>query len=81
VSAAAAHVGPAEQQVAKQGDGRKRGWTGYLLMLPGGLWLLIFFVIPLVTLISTSLYDQSGSILDGYQMTFAVEIYVVAVVG
>jgi spermidine/putrescine transport system permease protein len=81
VSAAAAHVGPAEQQVAKQGDGRKRGWTGYHLMLPGGLWLLIFFVIPLVTLISTSLYDQSGSILDGYQMTFAFENYVDAVQG
>jgi spermidine/putrescine transport system permease protein len=81
VSAAAAHVGPAEQQVSKQGDGRKRGWTGYLLMLPGGLWLLIFFVIPLVTLISTSLYDQSGSILDGYQMTFAFENYVDAVQG
>ena len=81
MSAAAAHAGPAEQQASKQGDGRKRGWTGYLLMLPGGLWLLIFFVVPLVTLISTSLYDQSGSILDGYQMTFAFENYVDAVEG
>jgi spermidine/putrescine transport system permease protein len=79
VSVAAAHVGPGEQQVSPGKDERKRGWTGYLLMLPGTLWLLVFFAIPLVTLISTSLYDPTGSILDGYEMTFHWRNYVDAV--
>jgi spermidine/putrescine transport system permease protein len=37
---------------------RKRSWTAYLLLLPGGLWLLVFFVLPLVQLFTVSL--QSG---------------------
>jgi spermidine/putrescine transport system permease protein len=48
---------------------RRRGLTGYLLMLPGSLWLLLFFVVPTVTLASSSLYDPSGSLALGYQMT------------
>ena len=81
MSVAAAHAGPGEQQVSQGGDSPKRGWTGYLLMLPGGLWLLVFFVIPLITLISTSLYDPSGSITSGYEMTFHWRNYVDAVDG
>jgi spermidine/putrescine transport system permease protein len=40
----------------------------YLLMLPGGLWLVIFFVIPVVALISLS--TQQGNIVDGFTQTF-----------
>ena len=47
----------------------RRGLTGYLLMVPGSLWLLLFFVVPTVTLASSSLYDPSGSLAAGYQMT------------
>jgi spermidine/putrescine transport system permease protein len=79
VSVAAAHVGPAEQQLPEDQAPRKGGLTGYLLLLPGTLWLLVFFVIPTVTLISTSLYDPSGSVLTGYQMTFHWQNYVTAV--
>jgi spermidine/putrescine transport system permease protein len=79
VSVAAAHVGPGEQQVSSGKEERKRGWTGYLLMLPGGLWLLVFFVIPLVTLISTSMYDPTGTLETGYEMTFHWRNYVDAV--
>jgi len=79
VSVAAAHVGPAEQQVPDDQAARKGGLTGYLLLLPGALWLLVFFVIPTVTLVGTSLYDPSGSILNGYQMTFHWQNYVTAV--
>ncbi|HSJ21439.1 MAG TPA: ABC transporter permease [Nocardioidaceae bacterium] len=79
MSVAAAHVGPGEQQVSPGQEQPKRGWTGYLLMLPGTLWLLVFFAIPLVTLISTSLYDPTGSILTGYEMTFHWRNYVDAV--
>lgn len=51
------------------GAGRKRGWAGYLLLLPGGLWLLIFFLVPTVMLLISSLYDPSGSLIDGYTLT------------
>ena len=79
MSVAAAHVG--EQQVPAGESGKKRGFTGYLLMLPGALWLAVFFVVPLVTLISTSLYDPTGSIMSGYEMTFHWRNYVDAVEG
>ncbi|HSE10157.1 MAG TPA: ABC transporter permease [Nocardioidaceae bacterium] len=81
MTVAAAHAGPGEQQVVQDQQPKKRGWTGYLLMLPGGLWLLVFFIIPLITLISTSLYDPSGSISTGYAMTFHWRNYVDAIEG
>jgi spermidine/putrescine transport system permease protein len=40
----------------------------YLLMLPGGLWLAIFFVVPVISLISLS--TQQGDIVDGFRQTF-----------
>jgi spermidine/putrescine transport system permease protein len=81
VSAAAGHVGVGEQQLTDGESAKKRGVAGYLLMLPGALWLGVFFLVPLVTLISTSLYDPSGSIMTGYQMTFHWANYVDAVQG
>ena len=50
--------------------GRKRGRTGYLLLIPAGLWLGIFFVIPFYSLVATSLFDPSGSDTVGYSMTY-----------
>ncbi|HET9381209.1 MAG TPA: ABC transporter permease, partial [Streptomyces sp.] len=47
---------------------RRRGrWTPYLLLLPGILWLLVFFAMPLVYQASTSV--QTGSLEDGYRVT------------
>ena len=40
----------------------------YLLILPGGLWLVIFFAIPVIVLISLS--TQQGDIVDGFSQTF-----------
>ncbi|MFZ0080360.1 MAG: ABC transporter permease, partial [Trebonia sp.] len=40
----------------------------YLLILPGGLWLVIFFAIPVIVLISLS--TQQGNIVDGFSQTF-----------
>ncbi len=54
---------------------RRQGLTGYLLLLPAGLWLALFFVVPLFSLISTSLYDPAGSLESGYQMTGHVGNY------
>ncbi|MGH3477782.1 MAG: ABC transporter permease [Nocardioidaceae bacterium] len=71
--------GEAEAPVPVEEVAKKRGLTGYILLLPGALWLILFFVVPAVTLVSTSLYDPSGSVLTGYQMTFHWENYVDAI--
>ena len=49
---------------------RRRGLTGYLLLLPGALWLVIFFVVPFYSLLAASLYDPTGSDATGYEMTY-----------
>jgi spermidine/putrescine transport system permease protein len=54
-------------------DGRRRGRTGYLLLLPAFLTLLVFFVLPFYSLVATSLYDPSGSDARGYEMTYHVQ--------
>jgi spermidine/putrescine transport system permease protein len=53
-----------------------RRLTAYLLLLPGGLWLLLFFVVPLVSLLSASLYDPNGSVEAGYVVTGHWQNYV-----
>jgi spermidine/putrescine transport system permease protein len=53
----------------------RRKLTGYWLLLPGALWLAVFFVIPLYSLVATSLYNASGSVLQGYDMTWAFNNY------
>lgn len=60
-------------------SGRRRGLTGYLLILPGVLWLLVFFVVPFYSLVATSLYDPSGSDFRGYEMTYHVANYWTAI--
>jgi spermidine/putrescine transport system permease protein len=75
-STAAAPLAPAtppEQPDAPAPRGRKL--TGYWLLLPGALWLVVFFVIPLYSLVATSLYDPDGSVLQGYNMSWAFGNY------
>src|SRR5258708_10447179 len=48
----------------------------YLLILPGGLWLAIFFVIPVIALISLS--TQQGDVVDGFTQTFHFANYAAA---
>lgn len=74
MSAAPAPVGPLPVGEAA----RRRGW-GWLLLVPGMLWLAVFFLFPTVQLIFTSLYDPSGSYEQGYAMTWHVANYVDAV--
>ncbi len=54
---------------------RRRRLSPYLLVLPGLLWLGLFFAVPAVQLAVTSLYDPAGSLTDGYAMTWAVGNY------
>jgi spermidine/putrescine transport system permease protein len=67
--------GPAD----RPDNGRRRGLTGYLLVLPGVAWLLLFFVVPFYSLVATSLYDPSGSDFRGYEMTYHVQNYWTAI--
>jgi spermidine/putrescine transport system permease protein len=60
-------------------SGRRRRWLPYALLLPGGLWLLLFFAIPAVQLFATSLYDPTGSLETGYAMTWRFANYADAV--
>jgi len=56
---------------------RRRGsGAGYLLLLPGMLWLLVFFAVPTFQLVATSLYDPNGSLESGYAMTWSFGNYV-----
>ena len=50
-----------------------RRWLPYLLLAPGLLWLLLFFAVPMFTLLTTSL--QEGTLSTGYAMTWRIENY------
>jgi spermidine/putrescine transport system permease protein len=52
------------------GGGRRNPVAPYLLIAPGVLWLLMFFVIPLVTLAQTSLAGEGRAWWDGYARAF-----------
>jgi len=52
--------------------GRHRS-TPYFLLLPGALWLGVFFVAPVVFLASQSL--QTGSLTEGYSLTMRFQTY------
>ncbi len=52
---------------------RAVNWVPYALLAPGLLWLVVFFVAPMVTTLSTSL--QEGNVDDGFVFTGNVAIY------
>jgi spermidine/putrescine transport system permease protein len=45
----------------------------YLFLLPGGLWMTLFFLVPMLIMASVSL--QQGSLGTGYTMTWNFPIY------
>jgi spermidine/putrescine transport system permease protein len=55
---------------------RRRNTAPYWLLLPGVAWLLLFFVAPMLFLASQSL--QTGSLEQGYQLTWNFHTYVEA---
>ncbi|HEX2221979.1 MAG TPA: ABC transporter permease [Candidatus Limnocylindria bacterium] len=52
---------------------RLRWAVPYLFLLPGGLWLLAFFAVPMLVMGSVSLME--GSLSTGYRLTGNVGIY------
>jgi spermidine/putrescine transport system permease protein len=53
--------------------GSGRGLTATLLLLPGAVWLVIFFAIPMVIMLRTSL--ETGTFDSGYQLSWNFGIY------
>ena len=54
---------------------RRSSRIGYLLLIPGVAWLLLFFAGPTVQLVATSLYDPNGSLDTGYSMAWEFSNY------
>jgi spermidine/putrescine transport system permease protein len=52
---------------------RWRWLVPYLFLIPGGLWLLAFFVVPMVVMASVSL--QTGSLGSGFALTWNFGVY------
>jgi spermidine/putrescine transport system permease protein len=53
---------------------RLRQWSvPYLLSLPAGAWLALFFVVPLVAILSVSL--MTGNPVDGFNLTWNFSVY------
>ena len=56
---------------------RARAWRArlapYALVLPGWMWLVIFFVVPLLSMLSVS--TMTGSVVDGFSQTFHLSTY------
>ena len=75
MTAVSAPTVPPQAPPARRARAPKRRLTGYWLLLPGALWLGLFFVVPLYSLVATSLYDPNGSVLTGYDMTWAFSNY------
>jgi spermidine/putrescine transport system permease protein len=70
--AGAATAGPGLDEPSRR---RTRSKAGYLLLLPGMLWLVVFFLVPTIQLLATSLYDPAGSLDTGYAMAWAFGNY------
>jgi spermidine/putrescine transport system permease protein len=45
----------------------------YLLVAPGGIWLLVFFLLPILFMLSVSL--QTGDLFQGYKLTWHFGTY------
>jgi spermidine/putrescine transport system permease protein len=52
---------------------RFRWLTPYLFLLPGGLWLVLFFVVPMIVMALVSL--QEGSLGTGFALTWNFNVY------
>ena len=72
-AAAAAAGGAGKFDPVDDGLGKNRKLTPYFLLLPGFLVLVVFFVLPLLTLVNSSL--TSGAPEQGYDFTWSFGNY------
>ncbi|WP_432041758.1 ABC transporter permease [Streptomyces cadmiisoli] len=64
---------PAATETPAKAPRRRGRRTPYWLLLPGILWLLVFFALPMVYQASTSV--QTGSLEEGYEVTWHFATY------
>lgn len=58
------------------GAARRSRWTPFLLMAPALLYLLLFFVVPILTLLRTSLSTAVGNVfVPDYELTWEFDNY------
>ena len=58
---------------------RRKGITGYILLAPAFLWLVVFFLLPFYSLVAASLFNQGGSDFRGYTMVYEWSNYTDAI--
>lgn len=58
---------------ARAGRRARGALAPYLMILPAGLWLAIFFAVPLIMMASLSL--QEGNLVEGFRQTFHWQNY------
>jgi spermidine/putrescine transport system permease protein len=68
VTAAAAQAAPPAVAQEPAEHRKRRNLVPYLLLAPGVLWLLVFFLIPIITAVSASV--QTGSLDMGFDVTW-----------
>ncbi len=74
MAAALGHVpGGTDPAVADDDDAGRGKLTPYFLLLPGALVLVIFFVLPILTLVNSSL--TTGGMEEGYTFSWAFSNY------
>ncbi|MFF1742878.1 ABC transporter permease [Streptomyces mirabilis] len=64
---------PLAPQLDKKPPKKRGRLVPYWLLLPGILWLLIFFALPMVYQVSTSV--QTGSLEEGFKVTWHFQTY------
>src|SRR5512134_2629124 len=76
-------IGAGERQLGAEnprppgGGLSRRRSTPYFLLIPGMAWLVVFFVVPLVTLVSTSTQTRpAGAEIGVFTQTFRFANYV-----
>jgi spermidine/putrescine transport system permease protein len=52
---------------------RRKRIAPYLMLLPGGLWLALLFLVPVLVMASISL--QTGNLIEGFRQTFHFATY------
>ena len=67
MTAATAQLAPNAPAAAEE-PARKRKLLPYVLLAPGVLWLIVFFLVPIITAVSASV--QTGSLDQGFALTW-----------
>ena len=62
------------QQLGKPKTRLGKRLAPYLLIMPGGVWLLVFFLIPIFFMLSVSL--QTGNLEEGFAQAWHFHRYV-----